>query len=217
MVEKEGVIKFQLNHSYADIGKDVDFTYINVWRSIMHRLGLIGQTPNRYDGFGFGNISQKTNRGESQFFISGTQTGQLQNLCRKNYCMIQEADPFRNSITSRGYSKPSSETLTHAAIYLQSPDIQCIIHAHCPEIWKQTKALNIPYTAENIEYGTPEMAFAVSQLFQTASGFTQKSILTMLGHKDGVFTFGSTMQQAGLEMIKHLALALALDQANISG
>jgi hypothetical protein len=217
MAEKEGVIKFQLDHSYEDIGKDVDITNINAWRSIMHRLGLIGQAPGRYDGFGFGNISQKPSKGESHFFISGTQSGQLQNLCRKNYCMIEEADPFKNSIKSRGYSKPSSETLTHAAIYLQSPDIQCIIHAHCPDIWKQTKALNIPHTAENIEYGTPEMAFAVGQLFQRATGFPKKPILTTLGHKDGVFTFGSTMQQAALEMIKHLALALTLDQANISG
>jgi hypothetical protein len=60
------------------------------------------------------------------------------------------------------------------------------------------------------------MAFAVSQLFKTAS-FSQQSILTMLGHADGVFSFGSTMQQAAQEMIKYLAFALAIDPINNSG
>ncbi|WAK03009.1 hypothetical protein [Methylobacter sp. YRD-M1] len=47
--------------------------------------------------------------------------------------------------------------------------------------------------------------------FQSGS-LRQASLFTMLGHEDGVIAFGSTLQAAALELIKHLSLALGIEQ-----
>ena len=209
MTEKEGVIKYQLDHCNDIIDKTISLSEINAWRTIMYRLGVIGQAPKKYAGYGFGNISQRISTSNYRFIISGTQTGHLETLSAHDYCIILDADLKANKITSRGPCKPSSEALTHAAVYLQNPDVNCIIHAHCADIWLKTEQLQLSHTSANIAYGTPEMAKAVGELFH---GTKQLSLFTMLGHQDGVIALGSTMQQAALELIKHLSRAIAIDQ-----
>lgn len=209
MKEAEGVIKYQLNHSDQPISIGISLTELNSWRTVIHRLGLIGQNPDKYDGYGYGNISQRVSLKDSRFIISGTQTGHLENLSHDQYCLVLEADPYHNKIASEGACKPSSEALTHAMVYLQNQEIQCIVHAHCPEIWNHTETLGLPYTAKNIPYGTPEMAAAVERLFQSGQ-FDHWSVFSMLGHQDGVIAFGKTVQTAAEEMISSLALAIAM-------
>ena len=80
MKEQEGVIKYQLNHTQQPINRLLSLTGINAWRTIAVRLDLIGQTPERYDNVGFGNISQRIDAHNSQFIISGTQTGHIEQL-----------------------------------------------------------------------------------------------------------------------------------------
>jgi hypothetical protein len=82
VVEQEGVIKFQLHYTpTAVLPLPVDelntaVSALNAWRTLCLRLGVIGQNPTRYEGYGFGNISQR--RGSTgNFLISGTQTGHL--------------------------------------------------------------------------------------------------------------------------------------------
>lgn len=211
MTETEGVIKYQLQHSDCDLDQDIDITEINAWRSIMHRLAVIGQSRDKYAGYGYGNISQRLSGNSGQFLISGTQTGRPESLTRKDYCIIEHADLEANEITSRGPCKPSSEALTHAALYQRDPAIDNIIHGHCPEIWRQIAALALPHSAENVPYGTPEMAEAVQSLLQM-HGFRQSGLFTMLGHEDGVMAFADTMPAAGREMIDCLAQALVIAQ-----
>ena len=110
-----------------------------------------------------------------------------------------------NRISSVGPCKPSSEALTHAAVYRQYPDAQCIIHGHCRDIWLKTEPLRLPHTSADIAYGTPAMAIAVSARFRDSE---QLSWFTMLGHEDGIIACGPTMQHAALELIKHLAIAI---------
>lgn len=82
---------------------------------------------------------------------------------------------------------------------------------HSPEIWRHTEALGLPHTSVDIPYGTVEMAMAVEQLFQ--SGDLQRtSLFTLLGHEDGVVSFGNTPQAAALELIKTLSLAIDIEQ-----
>ena len=215
MKETEGVIKYQLNHTDTPLRIKTSLNELNSWRTVIHRLNLIGQKPDQYDGYSFGNISQRIFRNDSRFIISGTQTGLIDSLSSDEYCLILKADPYQNNITSEGPCKPSSEALTHAMVYLQNPKIQCIIHAHCPEIWNHTKALKLPYTTKDITYGTPEMAIAVKQLFQSGR-LNHTSIFTMLGHQDGVIAFGATIQQAAEEMIHILAQAISIENESIS-
>ncbi|NOQ35446.1 MAG: class II aldolase/adducin family protein [Methylococcaceae bacterium] len=209
--EQEGVIKYQLNHTDNALQNDYSITDINAWRTVMARLQLIGQDEKRYGGYGFGNISQRLNADSSQFIISGTQTGELAVLNTKHYCLVTTAIPQENKINSIGACKPSSEALTHASVYLQNKKIQAVIHAHCPEIWRNTLALNLPHTAKDVPYGTPEMAKAVDNLFDNEN-WQQNTVFTMLGHEDGVLAFGESLQQAASSLITQLSLAIAIEQ-----
>ncbi len=211
MKEQEGVIKYQLNHTQQPISQPFRFAEINAWRTIAVRLDLIGQNPERYDNIGFGNISQRIDPDSAQFIISGTQTGHIEQLSPEHYCLIVNAEPHQNRLQSCGLCKPSSESLTHASVYAQDTAIQAVIHAHSPEIWKHTVALNLPHTTADIPYGTVEMAAAVEQLFQSGK-LGEIPLFTMLGHEDGVVAFGRNMEEAAWELISHLALAIRIEQ-----
>ncbi len=211
-MEQEGVIKYTLDHSYNSIADTICISEINAWRTIFFKLELIGQIAERYDGYGFGNISQRISSPNSnlvRFLITGTQTGNLASLCRQHYCTIISANPEKNTIKSEGETQPSSEALTHASIYQSNANIQSVIHVHCPEIWNNTKELNLPFTAANIPYGTPEMAIEVQQLIQKQQT-KENGICSMLGHIDGVFSFSNSMDSAAWSILNYYARALAL-------
>jgi hypothetical protein len=55
------------------------------------------------------------------------------------------------------------------------------------------------------------MAMAVEQLFQSGN-LQRTSLFTMLGHEDGVVSFGRNMPEAAWELIKYLSLAIGIDQ-----
>ncbi len=215
MKEQEGVIKYQLNHTQQPISRLCSLTEINAWRTVVVRLELIGQSPERYDNIGFGNISQRVDAHSEQFIVSGTQTGHIEQLSPEHYCLIVKAEPHQNRLQSCGLCKPSSESLTHASVYAQDKTIQAIIHAHSPEIWKHTAALGLPHTGADVPYGTVEMAMAVEQLFQSGK-LTQTTLFTMLGHEDGVVAFGSNMREAAWELIECLSRAIGIEQQGIT-
>ncbi len=139
-------------------------------------MGLIGQNPNRYQGYGYGNISQRHEN--NQFIISGTQTGGKKSLSNIDYCLVTNVNLPQNKLYSTGECKPSSEALSHASVYVKNTTIDCVIHAHSPEIWLSTSALKLPHTPKEIPYGTPEMATAIAQLINTSSS----GLFTMLGY-----------------------------------
>lgn len=204
MQETEGVIKYQLHHHRSAASTEWNISEINTWRTLLHQLQLIGQQADRYMGYGFGNISQRTK--DEQFLISGTQTGGIAELTKDNYCLVVATDLSRNTLHSTGPCQPSSEALSHASVYRQDNSIQCIIHAHSPEIWQATKALDLVSTAEEIAYGTPDMARAIRQLFSSGK-LNQQHLFTLLGHQDGVISFGKNFQQAAYAMINTLITA----------
>lgn len=211
--ETEGVIKYRLQHRQAALDASVNTTTINAWRDIMHRLRLIGQDACRYDGLGYGNISLRLQQPSGEFLVSGTQTGHLAHLQRDEYCIVLAADARHNSLNSVGPCRPSSEALTHAVIYRQLPEVTCVIHVHSPEIWHFGECLQLPATAADIRYGTPEMATAVEQLIATPHCL-DKGVFTMRGHQDGVVAFGVSPQQAAQRLIAILAEALAIAETS---
>ena len=215
MNSPEGVIKYQLKHTQKPISNNLSLTEINAWRTVIFRLGLIGQIPGKYDNCGFGNISQRLAAHSGQFIISGTQTGHLEHLAAEQYCLVVKAEPGANWIHSCGLCQPSSESLTHASVYAQDPEIQAVIHVHSPEIWRHTAALDLPHTAADIAYGTVAMAAAVEQLFQSGR-LKQCALFNMLGHEDGVISFGKNLQEAAWLLIRHLALAIGIEQQHIN-
>ena len=208
---QEGVIKFDLQYrAQARLPLDemvvtTAVSALNGWRQLCLRLGLIGQDPARYDGYGFGNISQRVSP-EGAFVISGTQTGGLATLTAVDFALVTTCDPTENRVCAVGPVKPSSESMTHAVLYRLDPAIQAVIHVHSPVMWHTAVALNLPQTAADVPYGTPAMAAEVERLFRdtaVASG----GIFSMAGHEDGIVAFGPSLEAAGAVLVATLVRA----------
>ncbi|MGH8499466.1 MAG: class II aldolase/adducin family protein [Methylococcales bacterium] len=215
----EGVIKYDLAFEYKPFAKTGNLETLIAWRAVFHRLGLIGQDPQRYGGLGFGNISQKveqastTQRGKSRFTISGTQTGAAERLNESQFCLVTDACIRRNRIVAEGPVKPSSEALTHAAVYHCHPDIRFVMHVHCPEIWQATQMLGLPFIAQTIAYGTPEMAKAVQHLILSL-GKPCEGVFSMLGHEDGIVSFANIAEIAGNLLVDTLVRSLTFKRTD---
>jgi len=210
--ETEGVIKYTLDHQIMPIQAIPSLTSMNAWRTVFHQLGLIGQDKQRYQGYGYGNISQRIKSDQPSFMISGTQTGLFETLSAEQYCQVITARPDENYIRSEGLIKPSSEALTHASIYHHSTAIQSVIHIHCPLIWQSTSLLQLPSIDAKINYGTPAMAKAVGALLQTPA-LQQQTVFSLLGHLDGIIAFGESMDIAAHRLIQVYYQAMAIKQS----
>jgi L-ribulose-5-phosphate 4-epimerase len=206
MTEQEGVIKFQLDFSPQPALSAADVAQISSWRSIMLQLGMLGQTPLRYDNYGFGNISQRFGA-DNQFIISGTQTGGIAQMRAADYALVTLCQPQQNRIVAVGETRPSSEAMTHGQLYQLSGDINFVIHAHCPQIWQLAGTLGLAQTRAEVPYGTVAMAQEVARLFRDTK-VLQQGIFTMAGHEDGVVAFGSSADQAAQRLISVYAAAL---------
>jgi ribulose-5-phosphate 4-epimerase/fuculose-1-phosphate aldolase len=157
----------------------------------MHSLGLIGHSLEL--NVDFGNISIRASL-PAQMIISGTQTGHLTRLSAEHYCLITDADIEQNRVVYQGEIKPSSETLTHAAIYDLSPQIHAVIHVHAQAQW-QRLLYKIPTTAPDVAYGTPEMAREFQRLYRE-SDLSKMGVAAMHGHTAGIISFGKGLEQA---------------------
>ncbi len=204
VVAEEGVIKYQLEFLVKKPVEFERFTALNYWRCYLFRLGLIGQDPVRYEGLGFGNISSRLLPGSPEFLISATQTGHMPLLCRDHYSHVTSYDLKRNWLQAYGRHEPSSEALTHASIYACRPDVNCVMHIHCPRIWVRARELKLPATQSRVAYGTPEMGLAVQAL--VAKSAAARGVIAMLGHEDGLLVYGASEEDAGAalnELLQH--------------
>ncbi|MDD5034362.1 MAG: class II aldolase/adducin family protein [Methylococcaceae bacterium] len=204
----EGVIQFDLEFSLSPAPDEDSIAELNRWRRTLHRLGLIGLDPNRYGGVGYGNVSLRT--GGNGFIVSGTQTGGKEQLDACDYCWVTDFDLNHNKIRATGPIKPSSEALTHGAIYAANPNTGCVIHVHSPQIWNCALVLGIPQTSSRITYGTPQMGIAAQE---NARG-KDKGIIVMRGHEDGVIAFGRNVEETTTELLSWLTKTQASNKEN---
>ena len=202
MPEAEGVIKFKLRYraSLAPL-LFVSIQEIGHWRQEMVVAGLIGQDPERYDGYGFGNLScrlppYQAPPNERAFLITGTQTGHKSALSVSDYAVVRGCYAEENMVIAEGPTKPSSESITHGTVYALSASLHWVFHVHSPELWQAAAELGIPITHPDIAYGTPAMAKEVERLFSETTVRKQR-VFAMGGHEDGLVAFGKTAQEAG--------------------
>ncbi|WP_240342316.1 class II aldolase/adducin family protein [Methylococcus sp. EFPC2] len=200
MTEREGIIKYRLDYTAATLERPEDFAELNAWRGVLWRLGLIGQDDARYGGLGFGNVSLRLDEGG--FLVTGTQTGHIPHLSFGHYVRVVEARPADNYLRALGPLPPSSEALTHAAVYGVSPRVRCVAHGHSPEIWRQATKLGLPTVGADIAYGTPAMAAAVSERVRLSP---DGGIVAMLGHEDGLLAWGATPERTCWVLAGYLA------------
>jgi len=185
----EGVIKFQceLIDSYPQ--KINEIRELIDYRNELRKLNLIGVYEN---GIGFGNISIRGS--DCKFIITGSQTGQQETLTNEEFTKVIDYYIFENTLVCMGKIAASSESMTHAAIYEASSEVNAVIHTHNSEMWK--RLINkVPTTSPGAEYGTPEIANEVKRLF-IETDLMEKKIFVMAGHEDGVISFGKDLKEA---------------------
>jgi L-ribulose-5-phosphate 4-epimerase len=100
----------------------------------------------------------------------------------------------RNWLRYEGSVVPSSESLTHAAIYHADPTACAVIHFHDARIWA-TLLDRVPTSSRGISYGTPEMAYEIMRLF-TVTDVRSRKIFVMAGHEGGILAFGKNLEEA---------------------
>lgn len=215
MATQEGIVKYRCDFTPAPALPAATIGELNAWRKLMVITNLIGQDPARYGGYGFGNISCRLDRLDRPdrrhpFVITGTQTGGKADLTAEDYVTVTACYAEQNRLVAEGPIRPSSESLTHGAVYALDSGILWVVHAHSPEIWCNAAALGVPMTG-NVPYGTPEMAEEVQRLY-AESDMPQKRIFGMAGHEDGIVTFGHTAEEAGFTMLEYLVRAMQLGE-----
>jgi len=205
VTEREGVIQFDLRYRAGPPPPEESVAVLDGWRGVLHRLQLIGRDPARYGGLGFGNVSHRMDEG---FIISGTQTGDREALGVDGYCRVTACDPTANRVDAIGPVRPSSEALTHGAVYRARPQVDCVLHGHSAEIWQRAASLGLAATDPQVTYGTPAMAAEVARLLDVV-GMAEAGVFAMGGHEDGIIAFGPDEDTAGGLLVATLARALA--------
>ena len=145
------------------------------------------------NGVGFGNLSVRDGR-EDGFHITGSATGGLPELTATDCVRVVAYDFARNWLRYEGAAIPSSESLTHAAIYESDPSTSAVIHCHDSGLWA-TLLDCARTTSKSVPYGTPEMAYEIMRLFKETDVRSRK-ILVMAGHEGGIVTFGENLEDA---------------------
>lgn len=211
---QEGVVKFQAEHTAGPLDPrrhGALVTRLIAWREVLARLGIVGQDPRRYGGAGYGNVSGRIGPfpgapGARPFVVTGTQTGGNRCMGLEDFCVVTRYDIARNRVTSHGPVHPSSESMTHGAIYDLGPHVRFVMHAHAPVVWRRAARLRLPTTDPSVPYGTPEMAAEVRRLARETS-LLERRVLAMGGHEDGVVVFGRTAEEAGTTLLTVVARA----------
>ena len=178
----EGVIQFRLHHQPAAAASSTELATLSELRDALHARGGIGRDPTRYAGLAFGNVSGRL-AGRS-FRISATQTGEHRTLRESDWVTVVRAAPESNELWSEGPSLPSSESLTHAAIYASS-QARFVAHVHLPALWHAALdgSVSLPATEPEATYGTPAMAAALARIAECSS---LPFGAAMTGHEDGL-------------------------------
>jgi ribulose-5-phosphate 4-epimerase/fuculose-1-phosphate aldolase len=200
-MNEEGVIKFNCQWTKSAPLNGAWINDINPWRDKLYTSGLIGVTE---DGIGYGNISIRFRQNE--FLISGSGTGKFEKLTGEHYALVTDFNVDENTIHSTGPIIASSESMTHAMIYDNEEGINAVIHVHHLKLWEKLLK-SLPATAENIEYGTPEMAKEIVRLFSEQK-LSYNRLFGMAGHSGGIVCFGKSLIEAGELLFNELKLKM---------
>ena len=183
-------VKFTCERTNAEFTAFDGFAELNAYRRQLRELRLIGVDSN---GVGFGNLSVRDGATKN-FCITGSATAGIPELTLADCAKVLAYDFERNWVGYEGSTIPSSESLTHAAIYESDAKVGAVIHCHDSRSW--AVILNqAPTTSKTVKYGTPKMAYEIMRLFRVTDLHSRK-ILAMAGHEGGIVTFGRDLEEA---------------------
>lgn len=183
-------VKFTSGRTNVELAPFDRFAQLNAYRRQLRELRLIGVHSN---GVGFGNLSIRDGATKN-FYITGSATAGIPELTLEDCAKVVAYDFERNRVSYEGSTVPSSESLTHAAVYESDAKIGAVIHCHDSGLW--AVILNqAPTTSKTVKYGTPEMAYEIMRLFRMTDVHGRR-ILAMAGHEGGIVTFGADLEEA---------------------
>lgn len=197
---QEGVIQYRYQLQALAPNWPADLLQeLSTWRDKMLDAGWIGQQANRYGGLGFGNLSHRLPQpGQPDaFLITASQTSHLKPLTANGWTLVTSACLATNQVLACGHQPPSSESLSHAAIYQAQATANAVIHVHSPQLWQQAIARQLPATPAQTPYGTPAMAQAIQD-----QATSDRGLLVMLGHQDGVLAWGKDLADAANQLLQ---------------
>ena len=194
--EKEGIVKYTLQHVSAPITVPAEMPELLSCRRRLRALGLIGADA---DGVGYGNLSVRL-YSSPRFLITGSQSSGLGDVDQRHFAIVTVVDLDRNALRSTGETQPSSEALTHAALYQVDGAIRAVVHVHSGTIWNAYRN-RLPTTREDAAYGTPAMGYEMIRLHKR-SAIGKQGVVVMGGHQDGVIAFGPSPTAAAGEILK---------------
>ena len=183
-------IKFSCECVAAEITSFDGLAELNEYRTKLLDLQLIGVDSN---GIGFGNLSARDGATDN-FYITGSATGGMPDLMPADCAKVVAYDFKKNRLRYQGSAMPSSESLTHAAIYKSDAEVEAVIHCHDSKLWAALLD-QAPTTSKAAEYGTPQLAHEIMQLFKRSEVQSRK-IVVMAGHEGGIVTFGAELGEA---------------------
>jgi len=192
----EGYIKYDSDWTPGPVPAQELTSLLNTWRQPLFEAGLIGHYEDL--GVGYGNLSVRFGLSD-QFIISGTQTGHIANTDGQHYALVTHYDIDRNRVSSTGPVQASSESLTHAAIYELNEAINAVVHVHSRALWETLKD-QLPTTAADVSYGTPEMAHEFTRLYSDTS-FRASGVAVMAGHDEGIVSIGCDLEEATMRLL----------------
>ncbi len=194
--EKEGVVKYSVKHESARIDLPPAMGELLSWRRRLRELELIGADA---QGVGYGNLSIRLHASPC-FLITSSQSSGLVEVDQRHFAKVTVIDLDRNFLRSVGQMPPSSEALTHAALYQVQTAIRAVVHVHSRPIWADNRH-KLPTTRDDVLYGTPEMAYEMIRLHKRKA-LGARGVVVMGGHQDGVIAFGPSLDEAAGEILK---------------
>ncbi len=202
MTVRDGVVRFQFDLHPGSAATEHEAQLLCRWRQRLYDLDVIGCDLSRY-GACYGNVSIRTGPwaagpGRREFLVSCTQSGGQSHAGPETLCRIIAYDHRLNRVSAQGPCPPSSETLTHGAMYDASLELRAIVHGHAPRLWRYVLDEGGPATPPEVEYGTPEMADEARRIVREAKRkvWRLSGVLAMAGHEDGVIAWGSSAKEA---------------------
>ena len=183
-------VKFTSERVNGELTPFDGFAELNAYRRKLREFRLIGVDS---VGIGFGNLSMRDGATKN-FYITGSATAGIAELKPADCAKVMAYDFERNWVGYEGSTVPSSESLTHAAIYESDATVGAVIHCHDSRSWAVILS-QAPTTSKTVKYGTPEMAYEMMRLFSLTDVRSRK-ILAMAGHEGGIVTFGRDLEEA---------------------
>ncbi|MCX7880281.1 MAG: class II aldolase/adducin family protein [Ignavibacteria bacterium] len=193
----EGYIKFKLELIEEEIEHFPLIYELTKFRSTLWDLGLIGTIGN----VSYGNLSHRLD--DKKFIITGTNTGAKRLLDYSDFVVVIDYDIENNFVLCKGRTKPSSETLTHSAVYKALPKINVVLHFHNKVLW-ETFRLVKPTTSSAVDYGSVGLAREITKICNKIN-HKEEQLIVLGGHKDGILTFSENINELEMYLINLLA------------